>query len=186
MRKYVGERIQKLREAQGLTQQEVCKLTGIKLARLQAFEDGSAVPSVGVIIMISRVLGSKIEGLLHGGGTVSEALTICRSGKSHIGQRGNTEQGYAYDSLTRPGTVGHIMEPFMLIFDPNLPKGPPISHDGQEFLYVVSGTIGLFYDGKEYSLEQGDSVYLDSSRSHTLYCLGDKPAQLLAVVSAHV
>ncbi|MBW2682544.1 MAG: cupin domain-containing protein [Deltaproteobacteria bacterium] len=159
MRKYVGERIQKLREAQGLTQQEVCKLTGIKLARLQAFEDGSAVPSVGVIIMISRVLGSKIEGLLHGGGTVSEALTICRAGKS---------------------------EPFMLIFDPNLPKGPPISHDGQEFLYVVSGTIGLFYDGKEYNLEQGDSVYLDSSRSHTLYCLGDKPAQLLAVVSAQV
>ncbi len=103
-----------------------------------------------------------------------------------MGQRGNTEQGYAYDSLTRPGTVGHIMEPFMLIFDPNLAKGPPISHDGQEFLYVISGTIGLFYDGKEYSLEQGDSVYLDSSRSHTLYCLGDKPAQLLAVVSAQV
>jgi transcriptional regulator with XRE-family HTH domain len=186
MRRYVGERIQKLRDAQGLTQQEVCKLTGIELARLQAYEEGSAVPPVGVVIMISRVLGSKIEGLLHGGGTTSEALTICRAGKSHVGQRGNTEQGYSYGSLTRPGTVGHIMEPFMLTFDPELPKGPPIAHDGQEFLYVVSGAIELLYDGREYDLQQGDSVYLDSSRSHRLHCLGDKPAQLLAVVSAHM
>ncbi|MCP4378408.1 MAG: helix-turn-helix transcriptional regulator, partial [bacterium] len=83
MRKYVGERVQKLREAQGLTQQEVCKLAGLELSQLQAFEEGTVVPSVGVVIILSRILGSKFEGLLHGGGTVSDSLTICRSGESY-------------------------------------------------------------------------------------------------------
>lgn len=184
MRKYVGERIQKLREAQGLSQQEVCKLAGLELAQLQAYEDGSAVPSVGVVINLSRILGSKFEGLLHGGGTVSDALTICRAGKSHGGQQGNTEQGYAYDTLTRPGTVGHVMEPFMLTFDPLAPKGEPIAHDGQEFVYIVAGAIELLYDGRTHRLEQGDSAYLDASRSHRFHGLGEGPSQMLAVVSS--
>jgi quercetin dioxygenase-like cupin family protein/DNA-binding XRE family transcriptional regulator len=184
MRKYIGERVQKLREAQGLSRQEVCKLAGLKLSQLQAYEEGAAVPSVGVVINLSRILGSKFEGLLHGGGTVSQALTICRSGESLAGQQGNTEQGYAYGTLTRPGTVGHVMEPFLLSFDPQAPKGQPISHDGQEFIFVVDGAIELFYDGNTYRLEKGDSAYLDASRSHRFHGLGERTAQMLAVVSS--
>jgi transcriptional regulator with XRE-family HTH domain len=123
MRKYVGERIRKLREAQDISLEQVCKLTGIDAARLSAYEDGTAVPSIGVVIQLSRVLGSKMEGLLHGGGAVSESLTICRSGESLGGEQGDTEQSYAYQSLTRPGTAGHLMEPFLLSFDPAVPPG---------------------------------------------------------------
>lgn len=184
MRKYVGERIRKLREAQDMSLEQVCKLTGIEAARLSAYEDGTAVPSIGVVIQLSRVLGSKMEGLLHGGGTVSESLTICRSGESLGGEQGGTEQSYAYQSLTRPGTAGHLMEPFLLSFDPAVPPGVPITHDGQEFVYVVEGAIELFYDGRNYRLEQGDSAYLSSSLPHTFHGLGDNVARMLAVVSS--
>lgn len=184
MRKYVGERVQKLREAQGLSQTEVGRLTGIPVERLDAYELGSAVPSIGDVIKLSRVLGSRMEGLLHGGGTVSESLTICRAGDSLAGLQGNTEQGYAYSSLTRPGTVGHVMEPFLLTFAPQAEKGAPITHDGQEFVYIVEGTIELFYDGRTYRLEQGDSAYLLSSKSHRFHGLGERPARMLAVVSS--
>ena len=183
MRKYVGERIKKLREAQDMTLAQVCKLTGIEEARLIAYEDGSAVPSIGAVIQLSRVLGSKMAGLLHGGGTVSDALTICRSGESLSSDQGDTEQSYAYNSLTRPGTAGHLMEPFMLSFDPNVKQGAPITHEGQEFVYVVDGAIELFYDGHSYRLEQGDSAYLDSSQPHTFHGLGNEVAKVLAVVS---
>ena len=67
MRKYVGERIQKLREAQGLSRERVSYLTGIPEDRLEAYEQGSAVAPIGVVIKLSRVLGSKVEGVLHGG-----------------------------------------------------------------------------------------------------------------------
>jgi transcriptional regulator with XRE-family HTH domain len=184
MRKYVGERIRKLREAQDMSLEQVCKLTGIDAARLSAYENGTAVPPIGVVIQLSRVLGSKMEGLLHGGGTVSESLTICRSGESLGGEQGGTEQSYAYQSLTRPGTAGHLMEPFLLSFDPAVPPGVPITHDGQEFVYVVEGAIELFYDGRNYRLEKGDSAYLSSSLPHTFHGLGDSVARMLAVVSS--
>jgi transcriptional regulator with XRE-family HTH domain len=184
MRKYVGERIRKLREAQDMSLEQVCKLTGIDAARLSAYENGTAVPPIGVVIQLSRVLGSKMEGLLHGGGTVSELLTICRSGESLGGEQGGTEQSYAYQSLTRPGTAGHLMEPFLLSFDPAVPPGVPITHDGQEFVYVVEGAIELFYDGRNYRLEKGDSAYLSSSLPHTFHGLGDSVARMLAVVSS--
>ncbi len=184
MRKYVGERIKALREAQDMTLAQVAKLTGIDEERLGAYEEGRAVPSIGVVIQLSRVLGSKMEGLLHGGGTVSEHLTICRSGESHGGEQGDTEQSYAYSSLTRPGTAGHRMEPFLLTFDPKTAPGVPIAHDGQEFVYVAEGAVELFYDGRTYKLEQGDSAYLDSARPHTFHGLGERIAKMLAVVSS--
>ncbi|MCX7168357.1 MAG: XRE family transcriptional regulator [Rhodocyclales bacterium] len=184
MRKYVGERIRKLREAQDMSLEQVCKLTGIDAARLRAYEDGTAVPAIGAVIQLSRVLGSKMEGLLHGGGTVSESLTICRSGESLAGEQGDTEQSYAYQSLTRPGTAGHLMEPFLLSFDPAVPPGVPITHDGQEFVYVVEGAIELFYDGRNYRLEKGDSAYLSSCLPHTFHGLGERVAKMLAVVSS--
>jgi transcriptional regulator with XRE-family HTH domain len=184
MRRYVGERIKKLREAQEMTLAQVCKLTGIEAARLSAYEEGTEVPAIGAVIQLSRVLGSKVEGLLHGGGTVSEALTICRSGDSLGGIQGDTEQAYSYSSLTRPGSAGHLMEPFLLSFDPNVPQGAAITHDGQEFVYVVEGVIELFYDGRSYRLEKGDSAYLSSSRPHTFHGVGDGVAQMLAVVSS--
>jgi transcriptional regulator with XRE-family HTH domain len=184
MRKYVGQRIKALREAQDMTLAQVSSLTGIDAQRLSAYEDGSAVPAIGAVIQLSRVLGSRMEGLLHGGGAVSEYLTICRSGESLSGEQGDTEQSYAYSSLTRPGTAGHVMEPFLLTFDPKTAPGAPISHDGQEFVYVVDGTVELFYDGRSYKLEQGDSAYLESSRPHTFHGLGDSVARMLAVVSS--
>ena len=183
MRKYVGERIQKLREAQDMSLAQVAKLTGIDEGRLHAYEDGSLVPSIGVVIQLSRVLGSRMAGLLHGGGTVSDALTICRCGESLAGEQGDTEQSYAYHSLTRPGTAGHLMEPFLLSFDPRVKPGVPITHDGQEFVYIVDGGVELYYDGHSYRLEKGDSAYLDSSRPHTFHGLGDEVAKVLAVVS---
>ncbi len=184
MRKYVGERIQKLREAQGLSRERVSQLAGIPVESIEDYEQGRAVPSIGVVIKISRVLGSKVEGMLHGGATISESITICRAGESLSGDQGSTDQSYGYASLTRPGTGSHIMAPFLLSFDPKTPAGPPINHDGQEFVYILEGTIELFYDDRTHTLNQGDSAYIDASKPHTFHGVGESIARMIAVVSS--
>jgi transcriptional regulator with XRE-family HTH domain len=184
MRRYVGERIKKLREAQDMSLEQVAKMTGIEVTKLRAFEEGQAVPPIGAVIQLSRVFGSKMEGLLHGGAEASEHLTVCHAGESLAGDKGDTEQGYAYASLTRPGTTGHLMEPFILSFDPTVPQGVPITHDGQEFVYIVNGCVELYYNGRTYKLERGDSAYLDASLPHTFHGLGEVPAQMLAIVTS--
>ena len=183
MRKDVGERIRKMREAQALTREEVCGLAGLSLDRLGAFEEGREVPSVGVVIKLSRVLGSKVGGLLHGGGSAPDALTVCRAGEVGVGyDQGDTDQGYTYQCLTRPGTPGHGMEPFLLTFDPRATDAKPLAHDGQEFVYVLEGEIELFYDGERRTLRPGDSAYLEATRPHLFRGLGPTPSRMLAVV----
>lgn len=184
MRKYVGERIKALREAQEMSLEQVSKLAGIAVERLAAYEEGTAVPAIGAVIQLSRVLGFKTEGLLQGAATVSEELTICRAREGFSGDQGDTEQNYAYQALTRPGTAGHRMEPFLIRFDPATPKPVPITHPGQEFVHVLEGAVELFYDGRTYRLATGDSAYLDATKPHTFHGLGPNAARMLAVVSA--
>lgn len=184
MRKYVGERIQKLREVQGLSREKVSHLADVPMQSIEDYEEGRAVPSIGVVIKLSRVLGSKVEGVLHGGAVVSESITICRGGESLSGEQSSTDQSYGYASLTRPGTGGHIMQPFLLSFDPQTPAGSPISHEGQEFVHILEGTIELTYDGKSHILNKGDSAYIDASKLHTFHGVGKSIAKMIAVVSS--
>lgn len=183
MQKDIGERIRRMREAQDLDREEVSRLAGIAPERLAAFEEGREVPSIGVVIKLSRVLGSKVAGLLHGGGTAPDRLTITRAGEVPVGfDQGDTDQGYTFTSLTRPGTPGHEMEPFLLTFDPRVTDAKPLAHDGQEFVYVIEGAIELLYDGRRTTLRPGDSAYLDATRPHLFRGLGEAPSRMLAVV----
>ena len=65
-----------------------------------------------------------------------------------------------------------------------MPPGVPITHDGQEFVFILDGAVELFYDGRNYRLGQGDSAYLDSALPHTFHGLGDRVAKMLAVVGS--
>lgn len=184
MQKDIGERVRKMREAQELSREQVCRMAGLAPERLEAFEEGREVPSIGVVIKLSRVLGSKVGGLLHGSGIVTDELTVTRAGEAGVGmEQGDTEQGYTFRTLTRPGTPGHGMEPFVLTFDPTVTDARPLAHDGQEFVYVLEGRIELFYDGRKTVLAPGDSAYLDASRPHLFRGLGEAPSRMLAVVA---
>jgi transcriptional regulator with XRE-family HTH domain len=182
MRKYVGERIKALRQAQEMSLEQVSKLAGITVERLAAYEEGRAVPAIGAVIQLSRVLGFKNEGLAQS--EAQDDLTICRAGENFSGEQGDTEQNYAYEALTRPGTAGHRMQPFLIRFDPATPKPIPISHDGQEFVHILEGAVELTYDGRSILLGTGDSAYLDARRPHTFHALGTSVARMLAVISA--
>ena len=56
------------------------------------------------------------------------------------------------------------------------------SHPGQEFHYVLSGTLRVLLDQHELTLEAGDSLYFDSTVAHSLTALHGVPAQLIAVI----
>ncbi|MEG2702741.1 MAG: cupin domain-containing protein, partial [Clostridia bacterium] len=55
------------------------------------------------------------------------------------------------------------------------------SHEGQEFDYVLAGTLKIVLGGNELYLQEGDSVYYDSGLAHAMYAVeGD--CRFIAVV----
>ncbi len=183
MKTLIGERIRRMREAQSLSQEQVCVLTGVTTDRLAEYEAGRAIPSVGVVIKLARVLGSRVDGILHGGEAMPHPLIVCWAGDAgDAEEQADNEQGYRYRTLGRPDSPGQGMEPLLITFDPGQPEARPISHDGQEFVYVLEGRVELFHDGQRQTLEPGDSVYLDATRPHLFRCAGQKAARAVGVV----
>ncbi len=180
----IGQRIRRMREAQGLSHDEVATLSGVPAARLAEFEDGHGIPSVGIIIKLSRVLGSRVEGILHGGATLPHPLTVCRAGDVGTAdeEQEDTEQGYRFRSLGRLGSPGQAMEPLLITFDPGRCTSPPVAHDGQEFVYVIDGSVELLHDGERITLGPGDSAYIDATRPHLFRTVGDRPSRAVGVV----
>jgi quercetin dioxygenase-like cupin family protein len=71
----------------------------------------------------------------------------------------------------------------MVTVEPREKEKPTLhSHEGQEFNYMVSGKMELYFDNLVYELGEGDSVYFDSGIPHAMKAIGDKSAKFLAVV----
>jgi mannose-6-phosphate isomerase-like protein (cupin superfamily) len=75
------------------------------------------------------------------------------------------------------------MEPFLLSITEKALEENTYSHDGEEFLFVMSGTAELVLDEKRIILEQGDCVYFDSSLKHRLLSKDGTEVKVLAVVT---
>ena len=54
------------------------------------------------------------------------------------------------------------------------------SHSGQEFNLILEGAMELYLGGKTIVLEEGDSIYFDSSNPHGMRAIGDKAVKFLA------
>jgi quercetin dioxygenase-like cupin family protein len=57
------------------------------------------------------------------------------------------------------------------------------SHEGEEFIYVLKGSIEIFYGQQKFLLNEGDSIYYDSIVPHDLHA-HQEDAKILAVVYA--
>ncbi len=188
----MAKRIAKMRKAQDLTIEQLARLTSLPADYLKAVEGGEITPSIGAVISISRALGTKMGQILHEGGRTQGIFSILQADKvketereTDDDQRRGRGQGYSYSSLLIPEVRGQAMEPFLISFDPSAADTvEETAHEGEEFIYVLSGVLEVIYEGKSSTLKKGDSLYIDSSRPHALRAVGNKPPQVLAVVYA--
>ena len=77
------------------------------------------------------------------------------------------------------------MEPFLINIHPGQGKAPVLSsHEGEEFIYVLSGVVEIHYGKESYHLNEGDSIYYDSIVPHEVRAANGVEARILAVVYA--
>jgi mannose-6-phosphate isomerase-like protein (cupin superfamily) len=65
------------------------------------------------------------------------------------------------------------------------PEGEPVpvnAHPGQEFNYLLEGTLSVVIDDHRVVLSPGDSIYFDSRHSHGMKAVGGSRARFLAVI----
>ena len=103
---------------------------------------------------------------------------VTRKGQGLSGER---SKAYKYQSLAS-GFANRKAEVFIVTVEPkpNVHTVYKNTHPGQEFNMVLEGTMELYINGKTIILEEGDSIYFDSSKPHGMLAKGDKPVRFLA------
>lgn len=180
----VGERIKRMREKAGVSLQELAERAGYSAALLNQIENHLVSPPLGALGKIAHALGVKIGDLW--GERARDPYAIVRKGDrrqvSRFASKEGVAYGYAYQSLGFGKKDRHI-EPFLIRLEPPTVKDPkPSVHDGEEFLFVLTGRMEVHLDGHTDVLEPGDSILYDSSVPHRVACHGGEPAEVLAVI----
>lgn len=180
-REQIGDRIRRLREEKGISVSELAHLTGFDEDILRDIEENTISPQLGTIIKLSKALDSALQRLLAGEGQLLYAVTrkderkrVSRSSSSR-GQR----SAYAYMSLA-PEVKGRHMEALIVELEEVSDEDRSV-HGGEEFIYVLEGTVVFKIGDDGFELAPGDSAYYLSTTPHLLSAKSGR-ARILAVI----
>ena len=180
-REQIGDRIRKLREEKGLTLADLSRLTGFEATMLAEIESNAISPQLGTIIKLSKALDSALQRLLSGEGEKLYAITRKDERKvvARSSAASNARSAYTYMSLA-PEVKGRHMEALLVELEA-VPDEERSVHAGEEFIYVLEGTVVLYIGDERFDLLPGDSVYYLSTTPHLLTAR-EGTAKILAVI----
>ena len=184
----IGEKLRRLRESKEMTIEQLAEQSQCHADQMRQIEDGALVPSLTPLMEISRALGVRLGTVLDDDSI--EGPVIFKSTESPNVLRFSGKDPQATSSNLDFYSMGagkrdRHMEPFLIDVKPRSGETPPLSaHEGEEFIFVIEGSIQINYGKNTYQLETGESIYYDSVVPHDVHAMGDANARILAVVYA--
>lgn len=180
----VSERIRRLMAEKQITLEDLAARSGLNREYLKRLAAMDGFPSLGPMLKIARALGIRLGTLIDDQMTPDPLIVRRNAAREEIRMLPDKDKPPAlkFYSLAKGKTDRH-MEPFFIEILPESALDKKLSsHEGEEFIIVVSGRVELIY-GKETSiLETGDSVYYNSVVPHCVCCADGAPASIYAVL----
>lgn len=178
----INTKIKKLRKRKGLTLQALSELTSLSKGYLSKIESSDTAPRLPTLHRIAMALDVEMDyffewekGRKKDQQNIDLVFRHAGYGKEMI----KTNADYSYWPLVH-NFRGKYMAPYFLTIGRG--KTQQFTHDSEELLFIIRGTIQLSYDGREYVLEQGDCAYFDSRHEHQIRNDSETAAEILNVV----
>lgn len=177
--KEIALRIMELRDACGYSQEEFAQKLGIPAQTYKEYEENASGIPISLICNIANICGVELSEIMTGVSANLHTLQIVKKGKAQSAQR---YPGYHLEDMAYR-FADKVMQPFLATLDPEEPVADLAVHGGQEFNYVLEGTMELRWGDRVYVLEEGDSVYFDPTRPHGQGCHDGKPVKFITVIA---
>ncbi|MDR0371692.1 MAG: XRE family transcriptional regulator [Prevotellaceae bacterium] len=174
----IAERLLGLRDALDLSIEEAASKVGVSPQAYKKYESGESDIPMNFLFQIAQTFGVEISALISGDDARTTVYYVTRK---NTGVKVERTKAYKYQTLAH-GFKGAKAEPFIVSVEPN---NNPIylnTHPGQEFNLVLKGTLLLNIAGNDVILNEGDSIYFDSTKPHGMKALNDKKARFLAII----
>lgn len=169
----IGPRLKSWREKRSMTLAELSATTGISASTLSRLESGKRAPNLELVIPVARALRLELDDL------------VPRKAPDPRVTRTTKRAGEVwYESLSADSSA---VQTYKVTF-PGNPSGAagipnPQVHDGQEWLYVLSGRLRLVLGEQDITLGPGEAAEFDTRIPHWLNSAGAAPTELLSIFS---
>lgn len=181
----LGQKLEEMRLARGLTLSQLAERAGLPEERVEAFEAEREVPAVGDLVRLADALDVSIGHFFQRGLSTKRVEVVRSSDRFTVQPRSTAARtlNYRYQSLSYTLT-DKLMAPFLVEIPPDESSAPPSSmHEGEEFLFVLSGQLEVRVGDEVHRLSPGDSIYFDSRLDHSLRAVEGGMARVLACVA---
>lgn len=185
MLREISLRLKGMRDTLDISIEDMAAATGVTPDEYVRFETGERDFPFTFLYRAANRFGITLTDLMTGESPHLSGYTLVRSGEGlPIARR----QGFSYlhaaarfrDRMSEPFIVTAPYEAGAETAAIQLN-----SHVGQEFDYVLSGTLRVRIGEHEETLREGDTIYYDSSKPHGMVAVGGTPCRFLAVVMGH-
>jgi transcriptional regulator with XRE-family HTH domain len=170
----VGPLIRSRRRTLGMTLQDLSDNAGVSVSYLSQIERDHVTPTLGTLAQIGRSLGVGLDYFV-AMPKVSDSLV--RAGDRRRFSLDGATQAYEKIGADIPT---HEMSAFMIYVPPGY-RSETVSHEGEEFIHVITGEIAFTLDGEAFTMQEGDCLHYRGNRSHAWTNRTDRTVQLLWV-----
>ena len=178
----VAARIKELRDIMGWTVAEMAEKTDVTVEKYELYESGKADIPFTFIHKCALEFGVEMTELLEGKTAKLSSYTVTRKG---MGQGTAKEDGIDIANLA-PKFKDKLAEPYWVKYEYSASQqNKPIkltTHSGQEFDLVLSGRLKVQVGNHTEILDEGDSIYYNSSTPHGMIAVDGKDCVFCAVV----
>ena len=175
----LGTRVRALRIDAGLSLRSLGEMAQLSASFLSLVERGQASMALTSLLRVATALAVSPTAFFAADATLpapARGPHLARGSRRHFGTILSPGRTYR---LLSPGGPGLKLEPMLLTLDPQSAPTAPAAHHGEEFLFVVSGSVTCVVEGSIHLLHQGDSLHLASEVPHAVYNEAVAPAELL-------
>ena len=175
----LGARLRDLRTGRGWTQDDLARRTGLSKSYLSRIEDGERQPSLASLLSLAQAYGIALASLFTEPTQEKRPGAVLRAASLPL-QEGN---GLSYTPLSSLERTAN-MQPIRVTVSARREGGEMYVHDGEEWLYVLSGTLNLALADENHVLHPGDTAHFDARVPHRLSALNGIDAELILVACA--
>ncbi|AMY69868.1 helix-turn-helix domain-containing protein [Frigidibacter mobilis] len=179
----LGERVRELRKAKGWTLEQAAVQAGLARSTLSKIENGQMSPTYEALKKLAEGLAISVPQLFT---PPSKAQVTGRMAVTRVGE-GQAQATVTYEHELLAGALrAKQMLPYRARIRARTLEefGGWVRHDGEEFLYVLTGVIRLYSEFYEpVDLRRGDSAYYDATMGHNVISISEEDATILWVTS---
>ncbi len=177
--KEIGLRIRGLREACDVTEEDMAFDLGVDVETYRQWEETGADVPISAIYHMARRFNVDLTEILTGRSAKLDTYHVVRRGE---GKEVDRYPGYYYEDMAWR-YQNKIMQPLVVVLEPSDEPAELVKHSGQEFNFVIEGSIVVTFDDKDIVLNEWDSIYFNPLHPHGQRCNGDKTAKFITVIA---